>query len=165
MAEQVAGWYPDPAGDSTKLRYWDGSRWTEDVTAAPIQSPGQDQQPFTTPAQPAQAAYPAGAQVVEATISNNPDYGQPYGQQPYGQPPVAQNNPLAIASRVCGIIGFASFGFVSIAAIILGIIARKNPVQRGFATVGLVLGIVSIAIYAIIIVLAIILSLSTAYYY
>ena len=22
------GWYPDPAGDTTKLRYWDGENWT-----------------------------------------------------------------------------------------------------------------------------------------
>lgn len=23
------GWYPDPAGNTAKLRYWDGSQWTE----------------------------------------------------------------------------------------------------------------------------------------
>ena len=31
----VAGWYPDPEGDTTRLRYWDGTQWTSDYTAAP----------------------------------------------------------------------------------------------------------------------------------
>lgn len=29
MTTAQAGWYPDPAGDATKLRYWDGAQWTE----------------------------------------------------------------------------------------------------------------------------------------
>ena len=28
MTEPVAGWYPDPSGDASKIRYWDGSSWT-----------------------------------------------------------------------------------------------------------------------------------------
>jgi hypothetical protein len=32
MAVQQAGWYADPAGDTSKLRYWDGVRWTGDYT-------------------------------------------------------------------------------------------------------------------------------------
>jgi len=29
MTEQQAGWFPDPSGNVTKLRYWDGTQWTE----------------------------------------------------------------------------------------------------------------------------------------
>ncbi len=32
-----AGWYPDPMGDATKLRYWDGAAWTDHY--APAQAP------------------------------------------------------------------------------------------------------------------------------
>lgn len=35
MSDQMAGWYPDPSGDPTKLRYWDGERWTDDFTDMP----------------------------------------------------------------------------------------------------------------------------------
>ncbi|MCL2826921.1 MAG: DUF2510 domain-containing protein [Eggerthellaceae bacterium] len=38
MAPQ--GWYPDPAGDTAKLRYWDGAAWTAstcDVSMQPMQ--------------------------------------------------------------------------------------------------------------------------------
>lgn len=28
MEQPLAGWYPDPAGDKNKLRYWDGKCWT-----------------------------------------------------------------------------------------------------------------------------------------
>ena len=29
-----AGWYPDPSGDASKLRWWNGTEWTEDYTDA-----------------------------------------------------------------------------------------------------------------------------------
>lgn len=34
MVEQQAGWYPDPSGDASKLRYWNGAQWTNDFTEA-----------------------------------------------------------------------------------------------------------------------------------
>lgn len=62
MTNQQAGWYADPSGDPTKLRYWDGTQWTNDYA---------DAQPPVAPATP----YDASA------------YGQqPIGQQPTGQP-------------------------------------------------------------------------------
>ncbi|WP_417331591.1 DUF2510 domain-containing protein [Gordonibacter urolithinfaciens] len=30
MGTQQAGWYPDPSGNATRLRYWDGMQWTND---------------------------------------------------------------------------------------------------------------------------------------
>lgn len=37
-----AGWYPDPSGDATKVRWWDGSQWTDNYAAAQPQA----QQPY-----------------------------------------------------------------------------------------------------------------------
>lgn len=30
-----AGWYPDPSGNTSKLRYWDGTQWTDQYTDSP----------------------------------------------------------------------------------------------------------------------------------
>ncbi|HEX5946172.1 MAG TPA: DUF4041 domain-containing protein [Acidimicrobiales bacterium] len=50
-----ANWYPDPA-DSTRLRYWDGSRWTDHTApAAPASTPPQPPVP-PPPAPPAVAS-------------------------------------------------------------------------------------------------------------
>jgi uncharacterized protein (AIM24 family) len=51
-----ADWYPDPAGDLTLLRYWDGNAWTEHtqpVPAAAQQPPPPPVQPAAQPEQPA----------------------------------------------------------------------------------------------------------------
>ncbi|MDR1082916.1 MAG: DUF2510 domain-containing protein [Coriobacteriales bacterium] len=35
-----AGWYPDPSGNTSKLRYWDGTQWTEQLQdAASVATP------------------------------------------------------------------------------------------------------------------------------
>lgn len=44
MAESRAGWYPDPSGDQTKLRYWDGSQWTNEYTDSPTYATGTQEQ-------------------------------------------------------------------------------------------------------------------------
>lgn len=45
MANPIAGWYPDPSGDQTKLRWWDGNQWTDNYAdaVAPQQQPAQSQ--------------------------------------------------------------------------------------------------------------------------
>ena len=45
MANPIAGWYPDPSGDQTKLRWWDGNQWTDNYAdaVAPQQQPAQPQ--------------------------------------------------------------------------------------------------------------------------
>jgi Protein of unknown function (DUF2510) len=35
MTQQGPGWYPDPSGLPATFRWWDGRRWTEDITADP----------------------------------------------------------------------------------------------------------------------------------
>jgi hypothetical protein len=86
-----AGWYADPAG-SDRLRWWDGTRWTDHLTDAPPaaastagSTAGSGERPAeAAPATASSAPYvpPAGPQ---------PAYGQqPHAQQPYAQQPYTQ---------------------------------------------------------------------------
>ncbi|WP_148613172.1 DUF4190 domain-containing protein [Nocardioides rubriscoriae] len=84
-----------------------------------------------------------------------PPYGQqPYGQQPYGQPPYGYAQPqgtngLAIASLVTSLVWVCGLG--SIAAVILGHIAR-GQIKRtgeqggGMALAGLIIGYLGLAV-------------------
>jgi len=138
MADQQAGWYPDPSGDASKLRYWDGMQWTGNFSDA------QPQASFAQPEQSYQQAYQQPQQ-TQAVINETPytnTYNPTQVNPAYVQTPAASTtNGQAIAALICGIVGLC-IGFVSVVAIILGINARKNPVQRGMATAGLVLGII-----------------------
>jgi uncharacterized protein YbjQ (UPF0145 family) len=42
MSDVAPGWYPDPQ-DETKIRYWDGSTWTEHVQPATASAPAAEQ--------------------------------------------------------------------------------------------------------------------------
>jgi uncharacterized protein (AIM24 family) len=66
-----ANWYPDPAGDVTLLRYWDGSAWTEHTQPAPSAS-GQPAPPQAAPSQPAAPEQPpvSNDQPVQRTASS-----------------------------------------------------------------------------------------------
>ncbi|MDR3136357.1 MAG: DUF2510 domain-containing protein [Coriobacteriales bacterium] len=124
MAEQQAGWYPDPSGDTSKLRYWDGSQWTDQFADA---APPQQQN-----------------ETVVATVVTTADDGRTQeARYTYQQVPAEPSNPLAIASMICGIVGLC-FGLISIAAIVLAVMARKQPGNQGMATAGLVLGIIGV---------------------
>ncbi|MDQ0744283.1 hypothetical protein QFZ62_001591 [Clavibacter sp. B3I6] len=100
-----AGWYADPAG-SDRLRWWDGSRWTDHLTDAPAavssasEPTGEDgtargsaeQAPASAPAAShvppveAPAAPPAyGQQAPQPSYAQQPSAQQPYAQQPYAQ--------------------------------------------------------------------------------
>jgi uncharacterized RDD family membrane protein YckC len=69
VTQTPAGWYTDPTPErpdlGPSLRWWDGARWTEHVTAAP---------PTAYPAYPTSPAYPA--QPYAALPATTPD-GQP----------------------------------------------------------------------------------------
>ncbi|CAQ02649.1 DUF2510 domain-containing protein [Clavibacter sepedonicus] len=95
-----AGWYADPAG-SDRLRWWDGTRWTDHLADAPAaaaasSSAGQQGDVQGSAGQPA-AAPGSGHVAPEApgAAAAPPAYGQqapgqPYGQQPYAQAGYAQ---------------------------------------------------------------------------
>lgn len=60
MADFQAGWYPDPSGDASRLRYWNGTQWTDDYANA-------------QPAQP---------QAMPVNAYGSQNGGQVYYQQP-----------------------------------------------------------------------------------
>lgn len=61
MANPIAGWYPDPSGDKTKLRWWDGNQWTDNYADAVTAQQPQQAQPVQ-PQQPQQQAQPTQPQ-------------------------------------------------------------------------------------------------------
>lgn len=71
MTQPIAGWYTDPAGDTSKLRYWDGAKWTDELMDAP--APQSNTASAATPSDS-----PSEAQATSA-------YDAAY-QQPVGQP-------------------------------------------------------------------------------
>jgi len=75
-----AGWYADPAG-SGRLRWWDGTRWTDHLADAPAAAAG---------AGVAASAGHAGSTEQAAAPSYGESTSQPYAQQPYAQQPYAQ---------------------------------------------------------------------------
>ncbi|MCM3659916.1 DUF2510 domain-containing protein [Georgenia satyanarayanai] len=83
MSNPIAGWYPDPSGDQSKLRYWDGTSWTEHF--APAQGAAQ---------QAGEAGTSSGGQPTGQQTAAAESYGaQPTEQlpaqgaeQPAGQP-------------------------------------------------------------------------------
>ncbi len=77
------------------------------------------------------------------------------------QQPVKQNNPMAIASLVLGIVSVALcwLGYWAILALACGVVGiilavkgRKSNVQKGLATAGLVLSIIGTALSGILFV-------------
>jgi Domain of unknown function (DUF4190) len=94
-------------------------------------------------------------------------YGPPPGYPPaygYGAPRYVQprnTNGMAIASLVCGVVGFSTCGVTSILAVIfghigLGQIKRNDEDGHGFAIAGLVLGYIAVGLAALVIVILII---------
>lgn len=77
MAEYQAGWYPDPAGDPTKLRYWDGTQWTEHYAVSQEAAQAEVAQVTQSTAQPQAVAQPTMPAQPEATTSANSEVAQP----------------------------------------------------------------------------------------
>lgn len=81
---------------------------------------------------------------------------------PYGLVPAQAQGTSgqAVASLVCGIVGFMTMGLTSIPAVVLGHVA-KSGIRRtgqdgdGLATAGLVLGYIALAGWALLIMLGV----------
>lgn len=88
----VAGWYPDPEGDTTRLRYWDGTQWTNDYTAVPTQAAANEQaaQATAAGAQAAQGTPVDQAAQANASYAQNAQATTGYAQ-PMGAAPVTSN--------------------------------------------------------------------------
>lgn len=113
----------------------------------PTPPPAPGQQPYAQ-----QQGYPQQYAPVP------PGYAQAgYGQAGYGYAPVtlAPTNTLAIVSLICGLVGLLTTWFiplvVSIAAVVMGHIARRQIAERGengsgLAVAGLVTGYIVIGL-------------------
>jgi hypothetical protein len=108
---------------------------------APGYSGGHQQPGYQQQAYGQQAYAPSGFQ----------QYQTPYSQSAYFVPP--QPKTLSLTSMILGIASLIGFGYLilpSVAAVITGHMGlrRESPQGRGFAIAGLVLGYLSLALYA-----------------
>jgi hypothetical protein len=98
-----AGWYADPAG-SDRLRWWDGTRWTDHLTDAPTAGAAASSASATAPASATSTETADRPHVppVAPPASGQPAYGQaaygqqaqqPYSQQPYSTAPYSAPTP------------------------------------------------------------------------
>lgn len=131
-----AGWYQNPGEDQTKLRYWDGTQWTDQLKDAPasdqaVMQTNDQQQSQSTPAPQQQPPTPYTAQeTLYATQEKD-------------------NSNFAIASLVLGILGpplavVAILGYISGTLAIIFAVKSMKSSKRTMAIVGLVLGIITI---------------------
>lgn len=65
-----ADWYPDPAGDPTLLRYWDGANWTEHTQPMPNEAAQPAAQQAATQSEP-----PVAQQLVGDPVATQPSAG------------------------------------------------------------------------------------------
>lgn len=96
MSQMPAGWYADPMSTgSSVLRYWDGTRWTQHVQAAP--EANADPEPTAPYAAPGTA--PAGPESGSAPPAPGPPApgpptprpaSYPFGTDPHAGPPPGQ---------------------------------------------------------------------------
>ena len=123
-----AGWYPDPAGDISLIRYWDGQAWT-----AQTQPMVQESQRISINAQ-MDALQPVYAPGQAIPVYQNVQ-------------PTEGHKGLAVAGFVLGIMSVVLFCLVwidtiiGLVAVVLSAIGIKSS-RKGMAIIGLVLGII-----------------------
>jgi hypothetical protein len=148
--EIPAGWYPDPAGDTTKIRYWNGQAWTDQTQPvvnpelvnnaggfAPAPAPGPAPAPAPAPGQPAAAPL----QPIYAPSQEIPPYAM--------AAPTADRKGFAIAGFVLGIVGilFCCMAYFACLPALLGIIFSAlglKSSRRGLAIAGIIIGAVAV---------------------
>lgn len=88
-----ADWYPDPAGDPTLLRWWDGNQWTEHTQPVPAQQPAAPAAPPTPAAPATPVVTSAGDDNAVAGIRSELLTGG-YAETSDAQPVVLQNSRM-----------------------------------------------------------------------
>jgi hypothetical protein len=137
--EQIpAGWYPDPAGDTTKIRYWDGRGWTDQT------------QPALNPE--LQGGVVDSMRPVNMPVTPQPVYAPGQDVSAYTRPTQSNGREgMAIAALVLGIVGIPScicYGLSiipGILALIFGILSLKSS-RKGMAIAGIICGGVTIVL-------------------
>ncbi len=148
MTEKQAspGWYPDPAGNTEKLRYWDGAQWTDEVRNK------DDFAPLS----------PAPREQLEHIGADG------FWTGPY---PSSDTSKFAIFSLVSGLLGLAFlwlmllFGYLGgILAIVFGAKGLTSN-RRKMSIAGIALGIAVIVISLILHILSVVLLFKTGQYF
>jgi hypothetical protein len=85
------GWYPDPAGQPNRFRFWDGQTWSEQTTDNPYVAPPPGMQLPPQPPPP-----PAGPPPPQGPPPQGPP---PQGPPPQGLPPQAGPQPTGPPSE------------------------------------------------------------------
>lgn len=115
-----AGWYPDPEGDTSRLRYWNGTQWTSDYTAAPgaAQAATADTGAATPGAAPtadanayagAQNTAPQGGAPYTTGPTSNMDYQMFDAEQIY--PMTSQDRTLRLIAFILNIVSCVSVAY------------------------------------------------------
>ena len=94
----VAGWYPDPEGDTSRLRYWDGTQWTDNYTPIPTAAPAEDPQV-------AQAAAYTAQPTPAAPVTSDTSYQVFDSEQIY--PMTSQDRVLRLIAFILRRVGVA----------------------------------------------------------
>lgn len=108
------GWYPDNVSGSNKLRYWDGTAWTENVMDAPAQAQPQYAQP----------------QYVAAPVKT-PANGKAIASLVLGI--------LGLGAWYLPLLGYP----ITIVGLVMGIMGLKS-LKRGMAIAGIVLSAIGL---------------------
>jgi hypothetical protein len=170
MTQPAAGWYPDPNGDASKIRWWDGTKWTEDVREN------------TTAGNAAAQSAPVSTGYLQGVQQQTGAPGQfgAYGQQ--AVVPVKDNSNLAQAGLICALVGLVMHilffvlagssggntngreglysllllggAVLTLPSIILGALGLKS-MKRGMAIAALIMGILGVLAFVVLIVLVI----------
>lgn len=143
-----------------------GAQLSENTAPQPQQQPAYSYEDYSINEQDfnQQNAY---AQQPQQPYAQQPYAQQPYAQQPYYAPAEPKNpgQGLGIASLVIGIVSWLCCNpafLLSIVAIICGAIGRKKSkeadMKNGTATAGLALGIIPLAISAVVTIVGLVLA-------
>ncbi len=101
----VAGWYPDPEGDTSRLRYWDGTQWTDNYTPIPTAAPAEDPQV-------AQAAAYTAQPTPAAPVTSDTSYQVFDSEQIY--PMTSQDRVLRLIAFILNIISCVGWAWLII---------------------------------------------------
>ena len=127
-----AGWYPDPAGDASVVRYWDGNTWTEQTQPMVNQ---QSLNNIGTPPPTPQPVYTPGQTVQTYMVA----------------PAEKDHKGFAVAGLAIGIASIVFFclswvdAIIGIVGVVLSAIGIKSS-RKKMAITGLVLSIIGIVV-------------------
>jgi len=111
MSDNEAGWQPDPTGQHDH-RYWDGSRWTENVADAGVASTD----PYVAPTEPTPTA-------VDPTLTDAPPAPDPTSTWPAAPAPPLPYAPGGQVEPDGGSKKGLLIGGAVLAAILIGLLA------------------------------------------